>query len=323
MNDYFPDPQSLIQSVGLQRIINDSLLAPVMEFCNRPAKNIRSKLVDIGFRLSMPDENFQTTDAREKLPIAASIIEYIHSGSLIVDDIQDESATRRNAPSMHIMHGTPLALNAGNWLYFWALTRIKELSLSRESESNLTRDIVNLMMKAHTGQALDLGTMIEDLPKKDVRETCLVSMELKTGALFSMAMRLGTAVSGYPEEREEISNLGIRLGVLLQMMDDLGNLFGKTDKKLEDIYHKRPTWIWAVASALQDQEYASFVKATNSPETLPSWIEDHHFREVLMTETQKYKDEIVGILDQQWQSTHPETIAEIKELISLVEKAYE
>lgn len=323
MNEIFPDPESLIQSVGLQRIINDSLLAPVVEFCNRPAKNIRSKLVELGYRLAMPDENFQTTDARENLQIASSIIEYIHSGSLIVDDIQDESATRRNAPALHVLHGTPLALNAGNWLYFWALTRIKELSLTRESESNLTRDIVNLMMRAHTGQAIDLGTMITDLSKAQVKETCLASMELKTGALFSMAMRLGTAVSGDPEERPQISGLGVRLGVLLQMMDDIGNLFADSSKKFEDIYHKRPTWIWAVASDLKDQDYAAFVKATQSPESLLEWIEKNNFRARLKEETQKYKNEIIAMLRHEWQVTHPETIKEITEMIFLLEKAYE
>ena len=46
------------------------------------------------------------------------MFEIIHAGSMIVDDIEDDSSERRGAPAVHRLHGLPLALNAGNWMYF-------------------------------------------------------------------------------------------------------------------------------------------------------------------------------------------------------------
>ena len=47
-----------------------------------------------------------------------SMAEFMHVGSLIIDDIQDKSLTRRGGPCCHILHGEELAINAGTACYF-------------------------------------------------------------------------------------------------------------------------------------------------------------------------------------------------------------
>lgn len=47
-----------------------------------------------------------------------SLIECIHNGSLIVDDIEDNSEVRREKPCVHKIYGVDVSINAGNMLYF-------------------------------------------------------------------------------------------------------------------------------------------------------------------------------------------------------------
>src|SRR6185295_5940236 len=104
-------------------LVRGSLLAPVASFLARPGKRFRARLVEIGFDLA----GDRRTQPSRKLELASQIIEAIHAGALIVDDIQDESRVRRNAPTLHVQYGLPRALNAGNWLYFRAISGLSAL----------------------------------------------------------------------------------------------------------------------------------------------------------------------------------------------------
>lgn len=311
-----------LETPAVKRIINECLHSPIEEFCSRPGKNLRARLVRIGLNLSSPNEKLVPKLNQEKLQCAESIIEGIHSGSLIVDDIQDESSERRNAPSLHIIHGVPLALNAGNWLYFHALSQVQCLELESQEEKILLSEILDLMMKAHTGQALDLGSKIKSLPQNEVYSTCMASMELKTGTLLNMALLLGSSLNPQKYSGRTLSELGMRLGVLLQMMDDIGNTFGQSSKSFEDILHQRPTWIWAVASTLPESEYKQFINAVSSPENFMSWVRENDFATKVHEATTIYKKEVIAMIRHEWFSTHPQTINEIFNMIHLLEKAY-
>lgn len=301
----------------IDEIISQNLIRPVDEFCARGGKNIRSKLVEIGFNLSFESEPNMTSD---KIKQAGMIVEAIHNGSLIVDDVQDGSLTRRSAPTLHLLHGVPLAINAGNWLYFRALTEIRNLELEPHVEINLIQDVMMSMMKAHTGQAIDLGTKMDNVPKDSVKSVCHVSMELKTGVLMSLAMRLGSAIAGAQDENTKITETAMRLGVFLQMLDDAGNLFGKSDKKCEDIFLRRPTWIWSVASGMET--YDQFLRVSEDIEELETWMEKENFEMKVHEETEKEKNFFISWLQENWGSSHPETLKEIFNLIHKLEKSH-
>ncbi len=65
----------------------------------------------------------------------------LHLGSLIVDDIEDGSPIRRGGPALHLQIGTPLALNAGNWLYFLPGLLVSRLELPQTRELSLRQAI--------------------------------------------------------------------------------------------------------------------------------------------------------------------------------------
>src|SRR5262245_53682692 len=95
------------------------LLDPVREFLNRPSKAIRGRLAEVGYRLASGTDGELSDEAKRLCLLCSNAVESIHAGSLVIDDIQDGSVLRRGAPTLHREIGVPLALNAGNWLYFW------------------------------------------------------------------------------------------------------------------------------------------------------------------------------------------------------------
>jgi hypothetical protein len=94
-------------------------LVPVHGFLSRPGKRIRACLLQAGFELA---------GGRGKPPeLMLDFVELLHAGSLVIDDIEDDSDSRRGQPTLHRQLGIPIALNAGNWMYFSALEKLTQL----------------------------------------------------------------------------------------------------------------------------------------------------------------------------------------------------
>lgn len=222
------------------RIWQRALVDPIREFIGRSGKGIRARLVAAGWSLGGGAGPGPST--------LALILEYIHAGSLVIDDIQDASTHRRGSPTLHRLHGEALAINAGNWLYLWPVTRIRELGLATEVELELTWRIVQTLVRCHHGQALDLGSTASTISQAELADLALVISRLKTGALTELAITAGAVAAGACAPKvEALSRFGATLGVRLQMLDDLGNLRGKREplKRSEDLRLDRVTWPWA------------------------------------------------------------------------------
>lgn len=222
------------------RLWERALLGPARDFLSRPGKQFRAALVEAGWALGGGEGVLP-----EVLPL---LTELVHAGSLVVDDIEDGSAERRGRPALHRMYGLPLALNTGNWMYFWPLALLPTLGLPEERELALGRRFHQAMLRCHHGQALDLALRITDLGQEEVRTVVEAAGRLKTGSLTELAAAAGAITAGASEERiAAIARFGAELGLGLQMLDDLGNLTGRRepDKRFEDLRNGRPTWAWA------------------------------------------------------------------------------
>jgi geranylgeranyl pyrophosphate synthase len=234
------------------------LLEPASEFLARAGKAFRARLVEIGWALGG-----ETEPVPVALPMA---LEILHAGSLIVDDIQDGSSHRRGSPALHRTIGTPLALNVGNWLYFWPFALIEELGLPPERELEVRRRITRVLSAAHFGQALDIGVPVHELDPGEVMPLVRSVSQLKTGRLMQLALSIGPAAAGAsPERVAALERFGMALGVGLQMLDDLGNLIGVQDptKRHEDIRLGRPTWAWAwLADRLDPARFEALRRAS-------------------------------------------------------------
>lgn len=312
-------------SKEIEGLLNKNLIHPIQDFFRQPGKNLRPLIVKVGYLLSFEEEPDITPEVQLLLDKASAIVELIHSGSLIVDDIQDGSEERRNGPSMHMKHGVPLALNAGNWLYFHALCLVKELGLGPTQTLDVLDDLLDLMGKAHLGQALDLGTRINEVPLEEVRRTCITSMELKTGTLIAIALRLGMAVSENSKNKHKVLDLGHRMGLALQMFDDVANFTNVNGKQFEDLYNRRPSWVWAKVSELGEDAFSRFyesVEALPDSRSLNEWSEAHGFSLKLYEEVRHYLGELSDYWNSHWGKSHPQSIRILNHYKTILETSY-
>jgi geranylgeranyl diphosphate synthase, type II len=154
-------------------------------------------------------------------------IEMLHNALLIHDDVQDGSEERRGRPTLHAMHGVPLAINAGDALMFSAFQPL--LDAVRPLGSDVARQVldVTMAMARHTaeGQALELGW--RDRNVTDLTEADYLRMALKKTAWMGMIWpaQLGVIIgSGGDVDPDRVLRFGYFLGLAFQIEDDLRNL---------------------------------------------------------------------------------------------------
>lgn len=262
---FLPEPKDLEaflqehSSPNLSEVFEQTLVGPLSGFLELPGKRFRKKLLHLVFCL---EAGTKCSERDSHLcNNTAEVVEAIHAASMIIDDIEDQSLERRGKPTLHLKVGTAVAINAGNWLYFWPLWQIRRLELTPDMEVQIQRLCTEAILKAHCGQAIDVGANLKSMAQSRVRETSLAALELKTGALIGLSAELGAVLAGAVHRRVEAWRaFGVRLGVALQMFDDLGNFASSKMgvKRFEDLKLRRPGWIWAVAADSTPQEFARF-----------------------------------------------------------------
>ncbi len=319
-------------------LVEQQLLMPVEEILTKSGKRIRAKMVKAGFFFGhTPIEHTPNETTEQNLNILGEIIETIHAGSLIIDDIQDKSELRRGEPALYKFLGEPLAINAGNFLYFWPMTWLEQSSMSDSQQLEILRLYHRTLTAAHCGQAIDLGVSIDKIETSEVFPTCMKSLELKTGELMALSMGFGAIASGASKQRVDLLlEFGQRFGVSLQMFDDLGNLLNESDPKhLEDLILRRPSFIWAAAASLtsaeQYREFKMAVKALGTMEArgdtqlLWDWIEKTQFIIRAKRRARDFADEAMRILrkDIRLGAEYKRAFEIVHNLRERIENAYE
>jgi geranylgeranyl pyrophosphate synthase len=268
----------------VQDVLRSALLDPLTEATSTRGKRIRGQLVTLGYRLVR--DTPASLLAAKQCGWCADVVELIHTGSLVIDDIEDGSSVRRGRPALHVQFGVPIAVNAGNWLYFWPFELLRETELPVDKILYLYEHCHRTLLRAHFGQAVDLGAPVGSLPQHRVAPVCLASMKLKTGALMGFASILGGAIARASEGVLSIlDQFGQDLGVSLQMFDDLGNLIGRCEpaKRYEDLRLSRPSWVWACAADSSTfrayEQFCSAVGSLPDAHDLELWSEAHNLAE--------------------------------------------
>jgi geranylgeranyl diphosphate synthase, type II len=175
----------------------------------------------------------QAFGARMELAVpSAASIELLHNSLLIHDDIEDESDERRGAPTLHRLHGMPLALNAGSALSLMSLYPL--LGSGRLPPSVTTRVLEETMrvgQESAEGQALELGWCRDN--RLDQRECDYLEMVLKKTCWLATIhpLRVGALLAlGSAAELDRFVCFGFFLGAAFQIHDDVLNLVGDTRK---------------------------------------------------------------------------------------------
>ena len=144
----------------------------------------------------------------------AAVMEFLHTATLVHDDIIDNASTRRNRPSINSRFGNQTAVLMGDWLYMSAF----ETSLAERSLPVL--DILTAATRKMTeGELLQLTL----LGRTDItEEEYLDILQRKTAYLFSACCEIGAILGGADAARQRaLREYGMNLGTAFQLVDDV------------------------------------------------------------------------------------------------------
>ncbi len=167
--------------------------------------------------------------------VLTPIVELVHSGTLMVDDIEDKSDLRRGKPAAHVTFGEDMAINTGNLLYFLPTLRIDEAPLPAEIKLRLYRSYAANLRRLHAGQGMDIQWH-KNPSYIPAEEDYILMCRCKTGALARMSAEFGAlSASGVGESVQCMGGQAETLGLAFQILDDVKNLTtGNPGKKRGD-----------------------------------------------------------------------------------------
>lgn len=145
--------------------------------------------------------------------VMAAVIEFIHTATLLHDDVVDESEMRRGKDSANAVWGNAASVLVGDYLYSSAFEMMVGTNNMR---------VMEILSKTTT--AIAEGEVLQLLNcnnPETTEEKYLQVIARKTAILFSAATRLAAVISGADEKTEEaLATYGQELGVAFQLIDD-------------------------------------------------------------------------------------------------------
>jgi octaprenyl-diphosphate synthase len=153
----------------------------------------------------------------------AATVEFIHTATLLHDDVVDESSLRRGRSTANAIFGNAASVLVGDFLYSRAFQMM--VSVNQMRVLDVLADATNTIAE---GEVLQLMNMHD--PDLAVDEYLRV-IRFKTAKLFEASARLGAILGGAPAEVEEsCADFGRSLGTAFQLVDDLLDYEGKSDE---------------------------------------------------------------------------------------------
>ena len=169
---------------------------------------------------------YAASGAWESALPAAAAVELLHNFTLIHDDIQDNSPTRRGRPTIWVKWGIAQAINAGDSMLGLAQLALLEISENYPAElvARIGRLFNQTLVELTRGQYLDLA--YEDQPSIPMEQYQWM-VDGKTGALISACTEIGAILGGASEDNVKAMALfGRKIGRAFQIQDDWLGIWG-------------------------------------------------------------------------------------------------
>lgn len=184
-------------------------------------------------------------DAKKFMRYAA-VPEIIHNGTLVCDDVEDDSELRRGKPCLHKIYGVDVAVNLGSAMFFIPFALLaRDPAIGHETKLKLHEVITFELLRCHVGQGLDIwwhkGKKY-GITEKEYLQMCAY----KTGTLARLSAKMGGILGeGTEEQIEALGRFSETIGVAFQIQDDILNLVGEEMAKAkgvgEDIHEGKRT----------------------------------------------------------------------------------
>ncbi len=232
IRDLIAEDMQAVNDLILKRLESDVVLINQIGhyIINSGGKRLRPMLVLIAARAL----GYQ---GRQHIDIAA-IIEFIHTATLLHDDVVDESDMRRSSETANAVWGNAASVLVGDFLYSRAFEMMVDVNVMRIME--ILSHATNRIAEGEVLQLLNCND--PDVSEQKYREVIL----RKTAVLFEAGTRLGAVlVSADPKQEQAMASYGLHLGIAFQMIDDALD-YGSSDQDIgknigDDLAEGKPT----------------------------------------------------------------------------------
>jgi len=147
-----------------------------------------------------------------------TVVEMVHTATLVHDDIIDGADMRRGRPSANTTWGNEKCVLAGDWLYMQAFKVALE-----EKNLRVLDLLIGLTQKMVEGELLQIQKLGKAVSEAEYFDLIF----RKTACLFAVSMRLGAVLAGASEEEEaSLAAYGRAVGLAFQIVDDVLDLTG-------------------------------------------------------------------------------------------------
>jgi geranylgeranyl pyrophosphate synthase/uncharacterized protein with NAD-binding domain and iron-sulfur cluster len=218
---YADQVSATLQSGVPEREPRRHLYDPIRGFLARAGKGLRPALC-------LATTRALGGDGRDALAAAAGI-EMLHNAFLVHDDIEDESDSRRGAPTLHRIHGLPLAVNAGDAMNALAMGLFRRSS-ERGSPLVLPRlldEVDHMLLESLEGQAMELGWLHDNTLELGPDDYLRLVLKKTAWYSFIHPLRIGALIANPADQNlDRFDRFGYFLGLAFQICDDVLNLRG-------------------------------------------------------------------------------------------------
>ncbi|KAG0323770.1 geranylgeranyl pyrophosphate synthetase [Dissophora globulifera] len=183
-----------------------ALLEPYTYISANPGKEMRTELIEaFNIWIKVP---------ADELAVITKVVKMLHTSSLLIDDIEDDSVLRRGEPVAHKIFGVPATINCANYVYFLALAELSKLP-----NPEMLKIFTDELLCLHRGQGMEL--LWRDSLTCPTEEEYIAMVNDKTGGLLRLAVKLMQAASSCPVNYVPMVEL---IGIHFQIRDDYLNL---------------------------------------------------------------------------------------------------
>ncbi len=279
-DDYTPNP--LLEQFGehltkieetLKRELDlyswSEFYAP-LRYASDGGKRIRPLILILAAEIINAKRN-NDSKIKDKVFLAASAIELLHTESVIHDDIIDEENMRRGKPAFHVKYGYNSSILTADFVLGLILTISSKLD-----NSKISSEIANAAIKMSEGEMMEIRLNKNNSLTED---DYIKVLEFKTASLFQASAKIGAILGGGTnEDIQALSNFGSFIGIAYQIRDDLEDW--SNEERLFNLLMKQNKQSKELVQKMEKLYRSYYIKARNELESVSNDSLKKHFEDL-------------------------------------------